>query len=311
MKPPTVKRVWFYMSKNALIVVLALAVWSEVHGQFRKFYTLEDSNEYDTVCFELHATSGTSFIRNVKGGNALNIFGNPDLEKINPKYKAEQKAGAMMVNLDLKEFKESGLGHGIAYAMLTSKEEDSENYWKVLLNDKKTYMLDLNYGIGSSDIDLSGTSIKKLKLKTGSADVLVNYSDKIMNYTEMDTFMVKVDLGSIVARDMELARAKHVIAEIGFGQALLDFSGAMEEACTVKASVGAGKLEVVLPNNVPVKVNLSGSPLCGVSMVEGIDEVEKNSYANRFYSPYADNLLTFNIDVTMGTVNFVYAETEQ
>ncbi|MEJ0054893.1 MAG: hypothetical protein WDN75_04140 [Bacteroidota bacterium] len=40
----------------------------------------------------------------------------------------------------------------------------------------------------------------------------------------MDTFFVKVDLGSLNVKQMNLSRSKVVMAEVGFGNIFLDFS---------------------------------------------------------------------------------------
>ena len=62
------------------------------------------------------------------------------------------------------------------------------------LTDSKPYFLELHYGIGNANIDLSGLAIKTLKVNTGSADVNVGYYSSLENQIDMDTFFVKVDL---------------------------------------------------------------------------------------------------------------------
>jgi hypothetical protein len=293
-----------------LILTLGFGFAVVVNGfsQLRKFYSLVEPDTYDTVDFNLKATSGISFIRHVRGGNPLNIFGNPDLDKINPSFDAQVINRSCYVNLKLDEYRESGFGDGLVFAMLKEKEEEESNYWKFLINDKKIYNLSLNYGIGSSDINLSNTNVHRLKIYTGSADVMIKYDENAPNQVEMDTFLVKVDLGSLEARDLEMARARNVIAEIGFGQALLDFSKPIEQTCDVKASVGAGKLQIILPESAPVIVHVKESPLCGVSMAKGYEEVENNVYVNMAYDTRAENLLTVKVDVAMGSVSFETAK---
>ena len=296
------------MLKLVLTAVLGMSFLLGVQAQIKKFYSLDNVSTYDTVDFTLKATSGISFIRHVNGGNPLNIFGNPDLNKINPRFDAQTSNRTCWVNLDLDEYRSSRLGNGLVFAMLKDNEEDEDNYWKFLINDQKIYNLILNYGIGSSDVDLSGTHVNKLKITTGNADVVVNYDKDEPNLTEMDTFMVKVDLGTLVAKDLYHSRARNVIAEIGFGQALLDFSHSMDKSCLIKAAVGAGKLEIILPRDSPVIIQIKDSPLCGVTMAKGYEEVEKNVYVNMNYNSSADNLLTFKIDVALGSVKFSYAD---
>ena len=291
------------MSAGLGIVILLAA-----EGQIRKFYSLSEVSTFDTVDFCLKATSGISFVRHVDGGNPLSIFGNPDLEKINPSFDAETVGRTCKVNLELNEYRESELGDGLAFAVLKSNEEDEENFWKFLLNDSKIYNLDLNYGIGNSDIDLSGTHVAHLKVTTGSADVKVSYNRDIANKTLMDTFQIKVDVGTFIGEKLGRARAANVITEVGFGQALLDFSSDVLEKCDVKATVGAGTLKIILPRDSPVIIHIKESPLCKVTVAKGYEEVENNVYVNKNYDIWAERILTLRVDVALGSVDFVYGD---
>lgn len=264
---------------------------------------------YDTVNFSLEAATGNCRIQSSDESGSLNIYGNPDLEKVNPSFKANIANNACNVNLALQEFKSSDISDGIFLAMLGGGATKTNNLWKILFDKEMIYNLDLNYGFGNADVDLNGTSVKNLKIKSGSADVLVDYSNREANMISMDTFQIKVDMGSLIARNIDCANADYVITNVGFGRAMLDFSGAMRNKCMIKASVGAGNLDVYLPkDNTPMIIYLKDSPLCGMQMVKGFEQVEKNVFVNMSYSPSAENLLTFYLDVAMGNVAFHYAD---
>ncbi|MDZ7649331.1 MAG: hypothetical protein U5K54_20430 [Cytophagales bacterium] len=110
-------------------------------------------------------------------------------------------------------------------------------------------------------------SISKLKIHTGSADVNIGYSTGIQNKIEMDTFCVKVDMGSLNARQLNLARSKVVVADVGFGNMFLDFSNKPVIGNHVIGSVGAGNLIIQLPaEDVPVLVTINDSWLCSLSI---------------------------------------------
>ena len=101
-------------------------------------------------------------------------------------------------------------------------------------------------------LGMNGTAV--IKLCRALLGLSVGYDDGNMNPIVMDTFFVKADFGSIVAKRMEQTRAKQVITKIGFGNVLLDFDNGKGEKCSVDASVGAGNLEVLLPKEV-LKLN--------------------------------------------------------
>lgn len=296
------------MLRIVMLAYLCGFPFLETLGQLRRFYELNEPEDYDTVDFTLKATSGISFVRQVDGGQPLNIFGNPDLEHINPSFHSQVQNSTCHVKLTLDEYRKSMVGDGLVFAMLGKKEEEEENYWKFLLNDQKVYNLNLNYGIGSSDVDLSGTAVNKLKITTGSADVVVDYAKQEMNRVDMDTFLIKVDLGSIVARNLNHTRAKTMIAEVGFGQGELDFSKGLDADCEVFATVGAGTLDIILPKKEPVIIHMTKSPLCSINMPTTMEHVEQEIYVSVDYDAEAENLLTIHVEVAMGAVNFTEAE---
>ncbi|MFT4833266.1 MAG: hypothetical protein ACI8WP_000018 [Flavobacteriaceae bacterium] len=288
-----------------LVLTSALVlVFSFGFGQLKKFYTLQESHGYDTISFSLEATTGNCYLKASDEKGPLSIYGNPDLEKINPSFKSKVVNGTCQVALDLEEFRSSSLSDGLILAVLHA-EETQNNFWKVLLDREKIYDLDLNYGFGDADVDLSDISVSKLKVRSGSADITVNYNDGEPNRIEMDTFWVKADMGRIETKNLELARARHVIANIGFGKASLDFSNSSTQKCNIDASVGAGSLDVFLPSNdVPIIIYMKESPLCGMRMAKGFEQVEPNVFVNMSYKADANNLLTFYVDVALGNVNF-------
>lgn len=296
------------MLRLGFTVVFGL-LFSLSYGQLRKFYTLKETSMFDTIQFTMAATAGNCFVKSTDTGEGpLAIYGNPDLEKINPSFKSHVINGTCIVNLDLQEFRSSNFSDGIFFAMMRPSA-DQNNYWKVLFDDSKIYRLNLSYGFGNADVDLSGTSVQNFKIKSGSADVVVDYNNGKPNPIRMDTFSVKVDMGSIIARHLELARASYINANIGFGRALLDFSQPTAERCTINASVGAGNLDVFIPSrNIPMIIRMKESPLCGVRLLDGFEEVEKNIYVNMSYSADAETLMTFNIDVALGNVSFHYVD---
>lgn len=296
------------MLRSVLIVGNLLLVNLSVLAQLTKFYTVKESSEFDTVVFYLKATATNCLLeRSEVEKSPLTIYGNPNLEKINPSFVSRVKNGSCSSKLVLDEYNSSGFGD--SFSMAVSRTDKDNDFWKVNFTDDKVYRLNLIYGFGNADVNLTGTSVDRLYIKSGSADIVVGYDDDDMNPIQMDTFFVKADFGSIVAKSMKLARAEKVITKIGFGNVLLDFDQPVSERCSVDASVGAGNLEIILPtNSSPVIIRLRDSPLCAVKLAEGFEEVEKNIFINKSYNADSENLLSFDIDVAMGRVRFKHKE---
>lgn len=297
------------MLKWLLLTGIGLGVFSQANAQLKKFYSLKDSDSYDTVKLSLQASTGSCYFTNTTHSSPLNIYGNPDLDRINPTYHTDIKNNTCFVDLKLEEYQSSSFDEGFSFESFFSGPKKSKkiekDYWKVYLSDQKIYDLNLLYGIGEAYLDFSGTAVKKVKINTGNANVKVDYSLNRENLIGMDTFSVKVDLGSLEAEKVNFLNASNIIAEIGFGSALLSFKEGENKKCDVQASVGAGTLEVVLPeDDTPVIIYLKGSPMCRVKIADGYEEVEKNTYVNMSYRADAENLITFNVDVAIGKIIF-------
>jgi len=289
---------------------IGFVLTTKAQGQLKKFYSLKEDAVYDTVKLSLEASSGSCYIKSTANSSPLNIYGNPNLDRINPSFKSKVNNNTCDVTLQLEEFESSAINDSFSFASFftgttTKKESEQENYWKVYLSDEKVYDLNLTYGIGEANLDFSGTSVKKVKINTGSASVNLDNQLNRINPITMDTFYVKVDLGSLIATKMNYLNASNIIAEVSFGNAVMDFKSGENAKCDVKASVGAGTLDIILPDDtIPVIIHVKESPMCGIKIAEGYEKVEKNTYVNMSYRADAENLLTFDVDVSFGKINF-------
>ena len=295
-----------------LVILAGLCLFSSFNAfsQLKKFYTLKETSSFDTVDFRLKAASGNTYIKNYAPSNyPMEIYGNPDLEKVNPSFKTKFKGKTCYAKLALDNYNSHGFGDGFAFVIAKKSKEQDGNYWKIFINEEKVYRLNMDYGFGNTEVDLSNVKLDKLYLNSGSANVKVGYQDKKENLIEMDTFFIKVDLGSIETMNLGNSRASTYMAEVGFGTAMLDFSEMPIKKIRCEAKIGAGSLDVLIPNkNAPVIIYVKDSPFCGIRMDDDFEEVENNVYVNHSYSAKAKNLMVFDIDLALGNVSFQYAD---
>jgi hypothetical protein len=275
-------------------------------GQVKKQFSVEEKEECDRVALAIKAKTGNCFIRPSQNAEILNVYSNQNMEDYAHVLTNIVKNKVCLVNLALKQDAQRGIGEKISYQMMgTDVNTSPDKFWKIYLTDMKPYTLDLNYGLGNANVDLSGLSIQRLKINTGSADVNVGYAQGLQNKVEMDTFFVKVDMGSLSVKNINLSRSKLIMAEVGFGNILLDFSDKPLVNFEVKGSVGAGNMIIILPDDsFPVLVKINESWLCSVSLNKGLKKVAPNTFANASYSSNTKNPITFDLDVSMGKITF-------
>ena len=297
------------MLRLAFVAGLFLHLSLGAQSQLKKFYSIRDVCSFDTVDFVLKAASGNTYIKNYsQNDHPMVVYGNPDLERINPSFTAKFTSRTCYAALDLENYNALEFGDGFSFVMSDANVEESEHYWKILVGDQKVYKFRMDYGIGNTEVDLSNIRMDNLWLKTGSANVRIGYQEESRNLIEMDTFFVKVDLGSLETWNLGNARAENFIADIGFGTAILDFSGQEQTEVRCDAKVGAGSLDVIIPDtDRPVIMYIKGSPFCGIRLADDFEEVEENVFVNRNYDPEAPDLMTFEIDLAVGTFTVDYS----
>jgi hypothetical protein len=293
------------MGKVLAIGLLTLGFFGGAWAQIKKQFTVESPEACKDVRLTLKAKTGNCYIRPSQNTDILNIYSNQDLEEYAHSFKNEVINGTCLVKLALEQEGQKGVGKMITYQVFGGEEKIDDKLWKVYLTDTKPYVLDLDYGLGLANVDLSGLAVSKLKINTGSADVNVGYSSGLENKVVMDTFMVKVDVGSLNAKQMHLSKSKLVLADVGFGNMLLDFSEKPLVTNHVMGSVGAGNLVILLPReDVPVLVKVNESWLCSIHLSRSLQKIGESTFANAAYLQNNKNPLTFDLDVSLGKIVF-------
>ncbi len=295
------------MFRIILLIILSGLAGAVGFAQAKKQFTVEKNGQCKKVEFSLKAKTGNCFIRPSQGDELLNVYSNQDLEDYAHSFSNEIIGETCRVKISLDRESQRGVGRKISHHVFGSEEIPAGKFWKVYLAEDTPYILDLDYGLGNANVDLAGLAISKLKINTGSADVNVSYSSDTQNKVDMDTFYIKVDMGSLIARQLNLTRSKFVLADVGFGNMLLDFSDSQTigMAHQIKGSVGAGNLIIHLPGKeIPVIVRIADSWLCSVRLSQSLKKISDNTFTNEAYNKSTKDALTFDLDVSMGKIIF-------
>jgi hypothetical protein len=274
-------------------------------AQLKNQFTVENQAAYEKIDLSLTAKTGNCFIRSGQKPDILNIYSNLEPEDYRHTFSTEVKGSLCEIRLLLEQEEQSGIGKKLSEQVLGGPEKHNEKFWRVFLTNNKPFSLNFENGLGNTNIDLAGLSVSKLKVNTGSANVNIFYGVPVQNKIDMDTFSVKVDIGSLVARNVTLSRSRTIVADIGFGSAFLDFSEVSDISRNVIGSIGAGDLVILLPfADVPVYVKINDSFLCNVNLGKSLKKIGENTFASASYTPDAKNILTFDLDVSWGKIVF-------
>lgn len=290
------------MWRNGILLTLAFSASFVLKAQLNNSFTVSDNQEIDKVKFSLNSTSGQGVIESGLKASLVDIHSTSDV--VEPHYNERIIDRTKEVTVALGEENNASLSTTITKRMFST--QSVEDYtWKVYLSKLKPLDLDLNYAIGDTYIDLSDLPIEKLKMRSGSANVKVNYKNGLGNLLEMDTFLIKVDMGTFEAKNLHLCNSSNIITDIGFGKVKMDFEDAQVINTNVKASVGAGKLEIILPSGaIPVKININDSPLCQIKMPGNFVNISENVFVSPGFEEGQLNAINFSVDVAVGNIVF-------
>lgn len=283
-----------------ILGILALMVKAQDSDRF----IIQNQPDFDRVEFSLKTSKVNCFIVPSSNDEIVHLSS----ANHNPGSQFDEKTtnGVKMVRVVLGNHQLNYLSSTISNKIFNDADNTSDYNCRVSLSNAKPLNLSLNYAVGSANINLSGLPIGRLKVDTGSADVNINYDDNMPNAISMDTMLIKVDWGTINTNNLYLSNAKQIVAGIGFGNMTMDFRNAQNYQGHINASVGAGKLEVLLPDHeLPVLIHLNDSPLCHVAIPDSFRKHGANTYVSADYTPENENTLTFDLDVALGKIIFV------
>ncbi len=294
------------MWKKGFCVAIVSVILHAANAQPDHLISFSDNHDFDQIRLSLTATDGSYFIIPGTDTEFLKInpgVGSPGI----PTFEEQIIERTKQINVKLNKENKAYLGSSLSRRMFSGTEDGQT--WKVYLSGKKPMALDLIHAVGDTHIDLSGLPVHNLKMHSGSANVFVSYEPGQGNLVEMDTFKIKVDMGKFNAKNLFLSRSRNVIADVGFGSVYMDFENAMDIASDIKATVGAGKLEVILPQkHIPIRININDSPLCRIKMPAGFQKSQTSVYSNTEVALASSLYLNFDIDVAVGNIVFKYAD---
>lgn len=293
------------MLRSIVLMVCSLAGSMTAIAQQEFILTQPGSPECRRVSLSFSSTYSSCLIGPTTDSSSSILFYDEEYKQSfqqNSQYHFNEST--QFIQVDLSKENSSLISASLSESFFDNSAKKDCDYFLKLSNDKPL-VLNLNYAVGDAEVDLSDLPVEQLKIKTGSANVKLNYDEGSPNQVLMDTLYVKVDMGTFTTENLHLSNAKVIVTDIGFGRALLDFSNLPSKSCDVKASVGAGSLEVVLPeSNIPVCITLNDSPLCKVRLPKAYQKIGKNMYANYNETEMPAEAIQFNVDVALGNITF-------
>jgi len=291
------------LNRFSLIIGLVLGIISQLTAQITKEFKVEEKHGYSLVYLDFNVYKGVTQIHRKLGEEP--VFIQSHLSKVNilPSFNHEIIDQVLYTNLVHRNVESENLGKSLSYKLFSSSNDDFDHKWSVGLNSNFLYDLHFYFGIGTVDIDLAHLPVSNCIINSTSADVKLDYSKNSANSVKMDTIMVTINMGNLEASNLNFTNAKEMIFEANYGTLNLSFSDRMPEACNIQAMVGAGKVNLILPDDSqPYIVKIKSTPMCRTYIPKHLKDIGNKTYVSRTYKENSVNLMTFDIDVSVGSV---------
>lgn len=289
------------------LCLFSLLVFGSSHylsAQISKDFVVTERYGFNLVQLDFNVYKGVSEIKRHIEDLPLHIT--CELAKVNilPDFRHEIADQVLTSHLVHRNVESENLGKSLSYKLFSNSNEDFDHKWNVNLNSNYLYDLNFNFGIGKAFFDLSHLPISNCRIKSASADISVDYSKKMANSVRMDTILININMGTLNASHLNLTNAKMMIFEANYGTLNLSFSEKMSEASQIFATVGAGKVDLKLPDeSQPAIIKIKSTAMCRTHIPKHWKDLGNKTYVNKSYSESAENLLSLTIDVSVGSVN--------
>lgn len=183
--------------------------------------------------------------------------------------------------------------------------DTDDNYLGLTLSDKLPTDLHLELGACKSELELGGVPLTLLDLEIGAASGTISFSKP--NPVRMRRMNVEVGASSAKLFKVGNANAERIKCSVGAASSHIDLTGEYHGETEVDISVGVASAEVVLPSNVPVRVEADDDNwFSSVKFRKrDLDKVDDGVWESPEFENAKDRLVV-RIDVGMGSVKVTW-----
>ena len=161
-------------------------------------------------------------------------------------YNVKDNKGVLTVELNGNENED---GDGLAQLLHIFKGKHGGS-WRLELTDRVPIDFRMEFGAGEATLDLTGLVMTGLRLETGASSLRIRSSEP--NTGRIGTVSITAGLGSIESESLGNLNFDRMRFEGGLGSYELDLSGALRDGAQIRAEVGLGSLDILVPMQVGI-----------------------------------------------------------
>lgn len=156
--------------------------------------------------------------------------------------------------------------------------------------------LDLEFGAGRAELNLSGMRLRGLSVSTGASETTIRFA--ALNPIEADELRIQAGAAQLEVIGIGNSRARSVEFHGGVGSTVLDFTGTQTEDTDVSVKMGIGEMKLRFPRGVGVQLQRR-------SFLTSFETEGLVRRGDAFYSPDWDTAarrITVEVEAALGSV---------
>ncbi len=169
----------------------------------------------------------------------------------------------------------------------------STNTIKTLLPTSVPVNLELEFGMGEANIDLTELMINELTLDIGMGTLELTINEA--NTEICKDLTIETGLGNFAGTGIGLLRPESISIEVGLGDAKIDLSDPIDHDVDIEIEVSLGDVELILPDNVNIVAKVHEHFLSDVDLEDLVKK--RNKYVS---SKWDDGRPTIMLDISVG-----------
>lgn len=163
--------------------------------------------------------------------------------------------------------------------------------------------VELDFGMGEANLDLSKIQISSLNIECGMGSVELEINN--LNKIQCDIVDIETGMGEFSGRGLSHLNAEIINIEVGMGDAELDFSGSISRDMEIELEVGLGSIELTLSDNVNISARIHDHFLSSIDL-EGLVK-KRNKYISERWDS-SKPTVTLDMSVGLGSIELEIAD---
>lgn len=185
--------------------------------------------------------------------------------------------------------------------------DDFDNDMDVVLSTRYPMEMHLSMGACKAELDLGGIPLRELTLEIGAASGNIDFSRA--NPERMDELEIEVGASSVDLTNIGNANFRRFKFSGGAGSFDLDLRGQYTGESEVELELGVASADIILPKDIPVRVESEGGNWFSKVDFHGgdLEEVEDDVYETPGFDKAKVRLIV-HVEVGMGSADFGFKE---